>query len=238
MLIRLVYASTAQSGVDLNEFKRILLQAQTNNHRRDLTGMLAFNSKIFLQALEGSRDEINDLYARLMRDPRHKTVTLLNYKEIEERHWANWSMGFAAPNTDNRALFLKYSQQSVFNPYNMKADAVEKLLMELATTAIALAASAPAAAPAGASPSQFGPLTAASRMPRAPASVMPTAQVPPFAASVAPAIASAHAPLSVSPSAPAPVFRPAPVTKTDVPAVVRPQEVPAESGLFARFLNK
>ena len=236
MLIRLVYASTAQSGVDLNEFKRILLQAQTNNHRRDLTGMLAFNSKIFLQALEGSRDEINDLYARLMRDPRHKTVTLLNYKEIEERHWANWSMGFAAPNTDNRALFLKYSQQSVFNPYNMKADAVEKMLMELATTAIALAASAPTAAPAGISPSQFAPLTAPSPLPRVPASVIPTAQVAPFAASVAPAISSAHAPLSVLPSATAPVSRPAPAT--DVPAVAKPQEVRAESGLFARFLNK
>ena len=236
MLIRLVYASTAQSGVDLNEFKRILLQAQTNNHRRDLTGMLAFNSKIFLQALEGSRDEINDLYARLMRDPRHKTVTLLNYKEIEERHWANWSMGFAAPNTDNRALFLKYSQQSVFNPYNMKADAVEKMLMELATTAIALAASAPTAAPAGISPSQFAPLTVPSELPRVPASVIPTAQVAPFAASVAPAISSAHAPLSVLPSATAPVSRPAPAT--DVPAVAKPQEVRAESGLFARFLNK
>jgi hypothetical protein len=144
MLIRLIYASTAQPGVDLNEFKRILLQAQTNNHSRDLTGTLAFNSKIFLQALEGARDQINDLYARLIRDPRHHTVTMLGYKEIEERHWANWSMGFAAPNANNRSLFLKYSQQSIFNPYGMKADAVEKMLMELATTTIALAA--PAAA--------------------------------------------------------------------------------------------
>ena len=51
MLIRLLYASTAQEGVDLNEFKRILSQAQTNNDQRDLPGMLAFNSKLFLQAL-------------------------------------------------------------------------------------------------------------------------------------------------------------------------------------------
>ena len=247
MLIRLVYASTAQSGVDLNEFKRILLQAQANNHRRDLTGMLAFNSKIFLQALEGSRDQINDLYARLMRDPRHKTVTLLNYKEIEERHWANWSMGFAAPNTDNRALFLKYSQQSVFNPYNMKADAVEKMLMELATTAIALAAPAPAAAaPAEASPSQSAPLMAASPLPRTPppavpaAPVAPMVSVTPLATFAAPVVASAHAPLSVSAPAPtpAPVRQPAPVAKSDSPAVARPEAAPAGSGLFARFLNK
>ncbi len=143
MLIRLTYASTATDGVDLNEFKRILLQAQTNNQRRDLTGMLAFNSKIFLQALEGSRDQVNELYAKLIRDPRHHTVTVLGYKEIEERHWANWSMGFAAPNADNRALFLKYSQQSTFNPYGMKAEATEKMLMELANTTIAMAAPAP-----------------------------------------------------------------------------------------------
>ena len=229
MLIRLVYASTAQSGVDLNEFKRILLQAQANNHRRDLTGMLAFNSRIFLQALEGSRDQINDLYARLMRDPRHKTVTLLNYKEIEERHWANWSMGFAAPNTDNRALFLKYSQQSVFNPYTMKADAVEKMLMELASTAIALAAPVPTAeTPASVSPSQSAPLAAASSPPRAPSFV---ASAVPGAAVAAPVLTTAPAPLRVAPTAPAtPVLRPAPVA--------RPEEATAGSGLFARFLNK
>ena len=148
MLIRLIYASTAQDGVDLNEFKRILLQAQTNNHRRDLTGMLAFNSKIFLQALEGARDQVNELYAKLIRDPRHHSVTMLGYKEIEERHWSSWSMGFAAPNADNRALFLKYSQQSVFNPYGMKAEATEKMLMELAQTTIAMAP--PPAEPAAA----------------------------------------------------------------------------------------
>ncbi len=146
MLIRLIYASTAQDGVDLNEFKRILLHAQTNNHRRDLTGMLAFNSKIFLQALEGARDQVNELYAKLIRDPRHHSVTMLGYKEIEERHWSSWSMGFAAPNADNRALFLKYSQQSIFNPYGMKAEATEKMLMELASTTIAMTAPAPEAA--------------------------------------------------------------------------------------------
>lgn len=158
MLIRLIYVSTSQDGVDLDEFKRILLQAQANNERRDLTGMLAFNSKIFLQALEGDRDQVNDLYNRIARDPRHHAVTILSCKEIQERHWFNWSMGFAAPNADNRALFLKYSQKSAFNPYAMGCDAAEKMLMELANTTIAMtqpqsqasgsAAAAPLAAPA------------------------------------------------------------------------------------------
>ena len=150
MLIRLVYVSTAQDTVDLNEFKRILLQAQGNNQRRDLTGMLAFNSKIFLQALEGARNQVNDLYARIMRDARHHSLAMLKYQEIEERHWSNWSMGFAAPNTDKRALFLKYSSQSIFNPYVMKADAAEKMLMDLSDTAISMTPPAEQPAPAAA----------------------------------------------------------------------------------------
>ncbi|MDB5931852.1 MAG: hypothetical protein JWR60_3559 [Polaromonas sp.] len=146
MLIRLIYASTAQDGVDLAEFKRILLQAQANNQQRDFTGMLAFNSKIFLQALEGSRDQVNALYGKLIRDPRHHTVTMLGYREIGERQWADWSMGFAAPKAENRTLFLKYSQQSIFNPYGMTAEAVEKMLIDLTQTVIALGEPAPAAA--------------------------------------------------------------------------------------------
>jgi Sensors of blue-light using FAD len=135
-LIRLVYVSTAVDSVDLNEFKRILGTAQQNNERRDLTGMLAFNSKVFLQGLEGSREAVNDLYAKLMRDARHFNLMLLKYEPIQVRQWATWSMGFAAPNTENRALFLKYSAQSVFNPYGMNGDNAEQLLLELAQTSV------------------------------------------------------------------------------------------------------
>jgi Sensors of blue-light using FAD len=152
MIYRLIYVSTALDSVDLNEFKRILATAQTNNAARDLTGMLAFNSKVFLQALEGSREAINDLYSKLVRDPRHFNLMLLKYAPIEVRNWSNWSMGFAAPNADNRALFLKYSNQSVFNPYGMPGDNAEKLLIELSNTSMALEAKAANDSTPGAKP--------------------------------------------------------------------------------------
>ena len=138
MLVRLIYASTATEGVGMNEFKGILKQSQINNTTRDLTGVLAFNSKIFLQGLEGSREQVNELYSRLLRDTRHHTVEVLEFAEIEEREWAQWSMGFAAQSADNRALFLKYSGQSVFNPYAMNGSAVKKLLGELGGKSIAM----------------------------------------------------------------------------------------------------
>jgi Sensors of blue-light using FAD len=137
MLMRLIYVSTAVDGVDMNEFKRILETAQKNNMSQDLTGMLVFNSKIFLQALEGSRESINTLYNKLTKDPRHYSLTLLKYEAIEERHWPDWSMAFAAASSNNKRLYLKYGMQSTFNPYGMSGDAVEKLMYELSDSNLA-----------------------------------------------------------------------------------------------------
>jgi hypothetical protein len=140
MLIRLLYVSTAHKNVDLDEFRAILAQAQTNNEARDLTGVLAFNSKMFLQALEGARDQVNAWYGKLLRDPRHHSVTMLSLQDIEQRKWANWSMGFVAPNSANRSLMLKYSQSSAFDPYKMPAETALQMLQELAATTVGVAA--------------------------------------------------------------------------------------------------
>lgn len=146
MLVRLYYASTAADGVDMNEFRRILATAQANNVQNDLTGMLVFNSKVFLQALEGSRVAVNALYGRLTGDPRHKNLMLLKYENVKQRDFAEWSMAFAAANAANRALFLKHSTHSVFNPYHMDAESIEALMKELAASSIQMQETVAAAA--------------------------------------------------------------------------------------------
>lgn len=195
MLVRLIYASTATEGVGMTEFKGILQQSQANNHRRDLTGVLAFNSKVFLQGLEGSREQINELYSRLMRDTRHHTVSILEFAEIEEREWAQWSMGFAAQSADNRALFLKYSGQSVFNPYAMSGSAVKKLLGELVGKSISMTVPTPPVAFAAPTASAITPLP-----PRA-APLVPRPSVPVSAAVAATTARPTTAAAPLSPSA-------------------------------------
>lgn len=204
MLVRLIYASTATEGVGLNEFKFILQQSQANNQRRDLTGILAFNSKIFLQGLEGSREQINELYTRLLQDKRHHTVAILDYAEIEEREWGQWSMGFAAPSADNRALFLKYSGQSVFNPYIMGGSAVKKMLGELAGKSILMSVPTEQANPAEPKSSEFIPPMAR----REPLVMRPPMTVPAAAAAptTAPTPQVSRQPSPVNRSAPDPGF--------------------------------
>lgn len=138
MLTRIYYCSTATEGVGVEDFKQILETAQRNNTARDLSGMLTFNSRIFLQVLEGHRERINDLYNTLEKDPRHEKLMILKYERISQRDWADWSMAFAAANAANRATYLKYSISSRFDPYVMDGDAVEAMMQDMRRTAITM----------------------------------------------------------------------------------------------------
>ena len=138
MLMKMIYCSRANDGVDMDEFKKILATAQKNNAERGLTGLLIFNSKIFLQVLEGTPKAINRLYTTLAQDPRHHDLFILKYQEIEQRNWAQWSMSFAPATAANRSLYLKYSPVPRFDPYSMTGDAAEQLMLELTGNTLTL----------------------------------------------------------------------------------------------------
>ncbi len=138
MLVRLTYASRASHPVSAELIREILDSSQRNNPGQGLTGILCCNADIFLQALEGPREAVNALYNRLADDTRHKDLTILDYEEIDARHYGNWSMGWAGARQANRALFLKYSSSDRFDPFHMTATQVSKLLVELSESVSAI----------------------------------------------------------------------------------------------------
>jgi hypothetical protein len=131
MLIRLIYASTVREAMDLNAFNHLVKHAQHCNQLNDITGMLIFDGTYFLQGLEGEQALIDELYAKLLRDTQHHTIQLLSCNEERVRAWTNWTMGFVAPSPSNQALFLQYTKQVVFNPYNLSPETAETLLVQL-----------------------------------------------------------------------------------------------------------
>ena len=96
MLVRLTYASRANDGMTGDALNALCKAARAKNLDLGVTGVLVYSDGIFLQVLEGSRDAVNALYARLLRDSRHRELVLLSYEEICERRFAGWYMGQAA----------------------------------------------------------------------------------------------------------------------------------------------
>ena len=134
MLVRLLYASRA---VDTSPgaIEAILAQSRSHNTACGITGILCYGGGIFLQAIEGGRMAISELYGHIQRDPRHKDVVLLHYEEIFERRFGGWTMGQVNLSKLNISTLLKYSEKPELDPYSVSGKVSLALLEELMATA-------------------------------------------------------------------------------------------------------
>ena len=135
MLVRLIYASRACAPISHEAMESILAASRHHNPTNGITGVLCHSDEIFVQAREGGRDQVNQLYARLQQDSRHKDIVLLCYEEIAVRRYSSWTMGKVRLDKINRSLLLKYSSSGVLNPYDVSGCATVALLDELAAAA-------------------------------------------------------------------------------------------------------
>ncbi|MEM7519108.1 MAG: BLUF domain-containing protein, partial [Planctomycetota bacterium] len=91
---RLIYSSIATVAFSSPELVELLRRSRISNAERGITGMLLYHSGSFLQVLEGEREEVESLFRKIERDPRHGG-TLILVKETGPRTFGEWSMGFA-----------------------------------------------------------------------------------------------------------------------------------------------
>jgi len=134
MLVRLLYASRAvdPAVVAIDE---ILAKSRQGNPSSGITGILCYGGGIFLQAIEGGRNAVSELYGHIQRDPRHKDVVLMHYEEISERRFSGWTMGQVNMSKINASILLKYAEKPELDPYSVSGKVSLALLEELMATA-------------------------------------------------------------------------------------------------------
>jgi hypothetical protein len=136
MLVRLVYASRSDELISNRLIEDILTSAQVHNPENGVTGLLCYSNKVFVQALEGGREQVNRLFQNLARDPRHYDVTLLQYQEIEQRRFANWSMARVPLDKLNMSQLLRFSQSIELDPFSLSGASTALLLEALADAGV------------------------------------------------------------------------------------------------------
>ncbi len=95
MLIQLIYASRVSSDFREHDIPDLLKTIRPANAKLQITGMLFFFGKAFLQVLEGEAHSVDCAYARVLVDKRHTQVMTISRDPIEERSFPNWTMDFA-----------------------------------------------------------------------------------------------------------------------------------------------
>ena len=129
-LIQLVYASRSTFVVS-KDFKgigpnvgRIPLQSRKNNKRLGLGGVLYFGEGNFFQCLEGDADSVDELYRKILVDPRHHDLKKLSRKDVDQRSFTNSDMKFV-PLEEPMGHLLQARGYQGFDPHSFDAPRVE-----------------------------------------------------------------------------------------------------------------
>jgi hypothetical protein len=135
MMVRLLYVSRLADTSKPEVIDGILADSRKHNPALGITGILCYGAGIFLQAIEGGRGQVSELYNHICKDTRHKDVVLLHFEEISERRFGGWTMGQVNLAKLNTSIVLKYSETPELNPYGVSGRVSLALLEELMATA-------------------------------------------------------------------------------------------------------
>jgi len=117
--------------MDRESMDALLLNARINNERHNITGLLLFHAGAFLQVLEGDRRTISNLFEKkLVRDSRHKSVTLFHDEKIEQRQFTQWHLAYSDLNDPGASIPEAYrdllkQRRSLFELTNNSQQALE-----------------------------------------------------------------------------------------------------------------
>ncbi len=108
----LVYCSQASADLDDEVIASIIATARHHNPRLGITGLLVFGQGIFFQWLEGPRDNVTGLLARIAADTRHTNLVVLSQEDdIRDRLFPEWDMEWVEA-ADIREVLEDALQQS------------------------------------------------------------------------------------------------------------------------------
>ena len=91
----LVYVSLSNQEMTEKDLKNLLKGARAEMKDLDITGLLLYRDGFYIQALEGEECKIDALFDRISKDPRHRDVTTVYKKPIQQRSFTDWTMGFS-----------------------------------------------------------------------------------------------------------------------------------------------
>jgi len=90
----LVYVSAAITPFSEGELVALLQQSRESNSRTSITGMLLYKDGLFMQAIEGQRENVETLMGKIKADPRHHRIHVVLQENESEREFEGWTMGF------------------------------------------------------------------------------------------------------------------------------------------------
>jgi len=112
-LLRLLYVSRATELFESSSINDQMKNWQVQNGLIEVTGVLCSGRGYFVQALEGLESRVITLYAKILKDERHKQVSLLSIELAPTRAFPGWAMAHIDGNTLSAELHARLVSQTL-----------------------------------------------------------------------------------------------------------------------------
>lgn len=139
-LYQLVYTSIYRAGrvdSELAALRSILSVSRRNNLAAGVTGFLIFDRNSFLQVLEGPRETLDAKMARISEDDRHREVTVLDVRPVEQRSFQAWTMGGCRRTPQQDPIFAAHGMDGEIDRSHVTFDKVVALAKALSAQSAA-----------------------------------------------------------------------------------------------------
>lgn len=89
-LVSITYASRPHPSLTLDDVVDLALYAMRRNRENGVSGALWYHESLFVETIESDPKTVEALFARILVDPRHTHVTLLERKVVVDRAYLRW----------------------------------------------------------------------------------------------------------------------------------------------------
>ncbi|MEO7065627.1 MAG: BLUF domain-containing protein, partial [Rhodanobacter sp.] len=93
-LFGVAYTSEASRPLSTEDLDGLLLSARSRNALVGVTGVLLYGEGRFFQYFEGTRDGVDEVYARIKASRLHQNLLELEDQRVSQRLFNRWFMGF------------------------------------------------------------------------------------------------------------------------------------------------
>ncbi len=131
MMRQLLYFSHASREMSESDLLELLVEARESNTTHDVTGLLIYVRQFFIQCLEGHSDSITQLMHNIKNDERNQDFTVLLDRDILERGFPEWTMGFRSVgdfDLQQEAAFLNVVSERDLDPAKLDGASVLKMM--------------------------------------------------------------------------------------------------------------
>ena len=133
-LVHLIYFSRLTLAADAptraRQLGEITRQAQKKNEFSVITSFLVVEQSFAAQVIEGERMSVNETFARISNDTRHRDVQIVEWREILKREFVN-SFATGIRSAANDTLFQKANLMPMFQRGTPKAAGIHALATAL-----------------------------------------------------------------------------------------------------------